>query len=103
MDELTEFLGSVAVYTPEDEFIIIQRALNVTFDNWDDVQIQTTRNRYIRYIRNIDFGENKKLQNDIEYYIDMTTSRREYNEYDTFTLARKIDSELYKLILQSQT
>jgi hypothetical protein len=103
MDELTEFLGSVAVYTPEDEFVIIQRALAIPFDKWDDVQIQTTRNRYIRYVRNINFGENKKLENDIEYFIDMTTSRREYNEYDTFALARKIDLEIYKVVLQSQT
>jgi hypothetical protein len=103
MDELTEFLGSVAVYSPEDEFVIVQRALSVSFDNWDDVQIQTTRNRYIRYIRNINFMEHTKLKDDIEYYIDMTSSRPEYNEYDTFVLSRKIDSELYKLILQSGT
>lgn len=100
MDELAEFLGGVATYTPEQEFAIIEKARKLSIEQWDERAIQNTRNRYKRYIRNVNFDGNPGIKEDMKFFIDMTSSPREYNQFDTYRLARKIDFGIYLIIMQ---
>jgi len=101
MEELTEFLGGVVVYTPEEEFMLIERNLNTPIEAWDERMIEETRKRYQRYLRNINFQANPEIEKDLQFFVDMTSNSREYNQFDTYRLARKIDFAIYVIIQQA--
>lgn len=121
MDELTSLFGSTSIYSPQEEFIILERALRLTYLQWkkqsdfQQIEIINTRYRYLRYIRNLDFSERSELERNIEMFIYKTRNissseaceAREAPESEAreacelqelFILSQKIDFEIYTIV-----
>ena len=101
--DLANLLGSSCMYSPEEEFILLEKSLETPYENWDAFRISETRNRYIRYLRNLDFTHREDIEKNIEIYIhrsaNANTNRNAYeeNEY-LFVLSKRIDFEIHTIV-----
>jgi len=95
MDELTDLLGSTSIYTPQQEFILLEQSIGIPYENWNAIN---TRNRYIRYLRNLDFSDRLDIEVNVERYITTTGYNLPYDTYEMYVLSQKIDFEIYTVV-----
>lgn len=98
MDELIESMQLSTIYDAEREFEYLLEELKMDYNEWTVAELSKTRQRYLRYLRSINFGEFINLEKKIEQFMEYTKIPQKADKKLSYDMKKNIDTELFLII-----